>query len=270
MRPRSGALALGGALLLSACLVPRVDHRAEISRVRALEHDRDLDEEQIADLDLRVRDLARTGENLELERTALDEERVELLNELEDVRVGNLALQEQLTEERDVRLNREAELAAITGTYRNLVDELEGEIEAGQIEIHRLRGRLQVRALDRILFDSGRTEIKPEGREVIASVATQILKLPPHHVRVEGHTDNVPISTERFPSNWELASARAVTVLRFLIEQGLPPDRLSAAGFGPHQPIGDNASAAGRSRNRRIEIVLVPQDEDGGSANVGD
>jgi chemotaxis protein MotB len=249
------------AASLCGCLVPRVDHRAEVSRVRALEYDRELTEARLDELTLQIRNLEKRGQNLELERQSLDEERITLLRDLENLRVGNDALALELVREREIRESRETEIAALSGTYQSLVDELEKEIEAGQIEIHRLKGRLQVRALDRILFDSGRTQIKPEGQEVLAKVAVQLRKLEGHRVRVEGHTDNVPIATERFPSNWELSAARAAGVVRFLMEQGLAPDELSAEGFGPYQPIAANDTAENRARNRRIEIVLVPDEE---------
>lgn len=256
MRTRSAAIAL--VALATGCWVPRVDYRAEVSRVRALEHDRARAEARMAELGEQVRKLHQAGENLELERTALDEELVRVANELEEMRIGTLELQEELLEEREARLRHQAELQELTGTYQSLVEELESEVEAGQLEIHRLRGRLQVRALEAILFDSGSAEIKPEGREVLARVAREVAKIPNHSVRVEGHTDNVPIATARFPSNWELAATRAARVVRFLVEQGLEPAKLEAVGFGEHQAIAPNRSAEGRARNRRIEIVLVP------------
>ena len=254
MIPELRVVAILVLLAAAAGCTPAVHYRAELARVRALEHDRELRIARIAELDLKLRHLERQGENLALERQSLSEERVQLLNELEELHQGNVSLQEELVKEREARQE-------LTGTYQSLVEELEQEVESGKIEIHRLKGRLQVRALDRILFDSGKTEIKPEGREVLASVATQLKRIADHSVRVEGHTDNVPIATARFPSNWELSAARAVVVVRFLVDQGLDPAKLSAEGFGPHQPIAANDSSRGRARNRRIEIVLVPEGE---------
>lgn len=252
------ALSLLAILALVGC-VTLVDHRAEVARVRALEHDRELTGAQLDEITLQVRHLERAGQNLEIEREALDEERMAILRELEQMRVGNLSIQEDLVREREIRLSRDAEIAELTGTYHNLVEQLESEIESGQIEIHQLRGRLQVRALDQILFDSGRTVIKPQGRKVLARVGQEIAKLKGHRVRVEGHTDSVPISTQRFASNWELSAARAVRVVRFLIEQGLDAEKLSAEALGPYEPIDTNNTPKGRARNRRIEIVLVPE-----------
>ena len=116
-------------LPLAGCLVPRVDYRAEISRGRALEHDLELAEAQSGELQLQIRHLERTGQNLELERSSLDEERLKLLNELEDMHQGNVSLYDELIREREIREKREAEIAEISGTYRSLVDALEQEVE---------------------------------------------------------------------------------------------------------------------------------------------
>lgn len=256
---RLGAVAL--ALGLLGCLVPKVDYDAEVARNRALVVERVEREKRIAALEQRMRDLEETGENLELERSILNQQRIDLIDELENLRIGNEALALDLEVERAARAATEAEAENLSDTYGNLIEQLEKEVASGQLEIHRLKGRLQVRALDQILFNTGSTVINPEGRTVLAHVAQQIRELGGHRVRVEGHTDSIPISTERFPSNWELSAARAAGVARYLVEQGLDPAKLTAAGLGEFHPIASNGSAQGRARNRRIEIVLVPEDE---------
>lgn len=258
---RSAGLGAAAALLLSGCLVPKVDYDAEVARNRALVVERVELEKRLAALERRIRDLEATGENLELERSILNEQRIQLIDDLESLRVGNEALALDLEVERAAREATEAEARDLTGTYANLIEQLESEVSSGQLEIHRLKGRLQVRALDRILFDTGSTVINAEGRGVLAHVAEQIGKLEGHSVRVEGHTDSVPISTERFASNWELSAARAAGVVRYLVENGLDPEKLSAAGLGEFHPIAPNNTREGRARNRRIEIVLVPDGE---------
>lgn len=250
------------SLALPGCLVTRQVFEAEVARGRALESDLEQRELRVERLEERVRDLAKSGETLELERASLTEERLALLDDLEDLRMGNQQLLGELGVEREVRESRESEIREISGTYRSLVEELESEIESGQVEILTLRGRLQVRALDQILFQSGSVEIKPAGREVLSRVAAQIGHIPGHLIRVEGHTDDVPIATARYPSNWELSVARSARVVRFLIEQGLEADRVSAAGFSSFRPLTTNDSVENRARNRRIEIVLVPEADD--------
>jgi chemotaxis protein MotB len=110
---------------------------------------------------------------------------------------------------------------------------------------------------DRVLFDSGAAELKPPAIPVLTKVAGLLRAERAHPIRVEGHTDTVPIRGSLFPTNWELSTARASRVVRFLIDGGVPQRRLSAAGYAALQPIDSNDTAAGRSRNRRVEIVLL-------------
>lgn len=116
---------------------------------------------------------------------------------------------------------------------------------------------LVIHFTDRVLFDTGKAELKPEARELLAVLAGQLKDLP-QAIRVEGHTDNVPIHNAVFPSNWELSAARAVGVVRYLIEAGgIDPRRLAAVGYGEYRPIASNETAEGRARNRRVDIVLL-------------
>lgn len=111
------------------------------------------------------------------------------------------------------------------------------------------------------LFDPGSDNLKPEAYAALDFVAEQ-LKGVHNAIRIEGHTDNVPIHTPRFPSNWELSAGRATTVIKYLIDKhGLPPDQLSALGFGEFKPLADNSTAEGRAQNRRVDIVVLAQSE---------
>jgi chemotaxis protein MotB len=110
---------------------------------------------------------------------------------------------------------------------------------------------------DQVLFDSGAAELKPAATPVLAKVAQILSREQAHQIMVEGHTDPVPIHGSLFPTNWELSTARASRVVRFLISGGVERRRLSAAGYSSLHPIANNATAAGRSRNRRVEIVLL-------------
>jgi chemotaxis protein MotB len=118
--------------------------------------------------------------------------------------------------------------------------------------------------IDRVLFDSGRADIKPAGLKVLKQVSDVLNKITDKQIRIEGHTDNVPISAklqDKFKTNWELSTGRATTVVRFLIERGgVQPQALSAVGYADTHPIASNDSEEGRSSNRRIEIVLYPKD----------
>jgi chemotaxis protein MotB len=154
-----------------------------------------------------------------------------------------------------------AELEKKSSEYEQLASSLRGEIDAGRIELMELRGRTTVKMKDKILFASGSATIGADGKEALRKVAEALRGLEGRSIRVEGHTDNVPTgSSGPFASNWELSTARALAVVRFLQDGGVDPTRLSGAGHGEYQPIQANDTPEGRSQNRRIEIILAPID----------
>jgi chemotaxis protein MotB len=172
----------------------------------------------------------------------------------------NIRLAQELT---DAQKAREEKVKELSSTYEQLVDKMKGEIAKGQVTISELKGRLTVNMVDAILFDSGRAEIKPDGLVVLGKVIEILKSVDDKAIRIEGHTDAIPISgslTQRYPTNWELSAARAINVARYLQKQAINPAHLSAAGFGEFKPVADNATIEGRAKNRRIEIVLVPKD----------
>jgi chemotaxis protein MotB len=124
-----------------------------------------------------------------------------------------------------------------------------------------LQGKLTVDVVDRILFDSGQAEVKPEGLAVLKRVVEILMTAMDKMIRVEGHTDNIPIAgalAKRYPTNWELSAARALNVTRYLEKEGIDPSILSAAAFGEYQPVAENDTPEGRAKNRRIAIILLP------------
>ena len=144
-----------------------------------------------------------------------------------------------------------------------LTDSLKQEIEAKEIEITELKGKLTVNLMDKVLFDSGKAEVKKAGNDVLDKIAKNLLnRYPDRAILVEGHTDNVPIGNElrtRFPTNWELSTARATSAVRYLQDHGrVAPRRLSAIGYSEYHPIASNDTEEGRAKNRRIEIILLP------------
>lgn len=157
---------------------------------------------------------------------------------------------------------KEAEIAQLRGTYDSLVNAMQSEISQGQIQITRLADRLNVTMVDKILFPSGEADITPAGLRVLRRVGNVLKTTQGKIIRVEGHTDDVVISSRlmgRFPTNWELSTARASNVVRFLQDSvGIDPARLQAVGLSQYHPIASNATAGGRSLNRRIEIALLP------------
>jgi chemotaxis protein MotB len=144
---------------------------------------------------------------------------------------------------------------------------LKGQIEAGKVELTELRGKMTVKLKDKVLFPSGSATIGKQGRAALVAVAGVLAGAEGRLIRVEGHTDDVR-ARKPYASNWELSTARAVAVVRFLQAQGVDPARLAAAGHGPYRPVAPNVTATGRSQNRRIEIVLAPV-EDGPPARAG-
>lgn len=118
-----------------------------------------------------------------------------------------------------------------------------------------------IRVLDKTFFDEGKAELK-EGARAALDKIVPVIKNIDNHVRIEGHTDNVPIKTAEFRSNWELSVRRATEVVRYLIERcGLPPQRISATGYAEYHPIAENSSPQNRAMNRRIEIIIVKSKE---------
>lgn len=177
-----------------------------------------------------------------------------------------LAEKELLTGERDrltlEKENREKELLSAQTTYGELIDKMKSEISRGEVTISELQGKLTVNVVERILFDSGSAEIKSGGKEVLSKVGTILTEVKDKEIRVEGHSDNVPISPRLqpiYPSNWELSAARAISVVHFLQNTiKTPGERLSASGFAEFRPIADNSTPEGRAQNRRIQIILAP------------
>jgi chemotaxis protein MotB len=159
-------------------------------------------------------------------------------------------LAEQLQQEKSA-------LQAKSKEYESLAASLDTEIKAGRVKLSELQGKLTVRMGERVLFPSGSATISADGKATLRKIADAFASVQDRIIRVEGHTDNVPIHTERFPSNWELSAARAIAVVRYLQERGIDPKLLGAAGYGEYQPIASNDTADGRAENRRIEISLA-------------
>lgn len=156
-------------------------------------------------------------------------------------------------------LRRQSEAAeARAETYRQLVHRLHAMIAAGSLQVIVREGRMLIVMPTDVLFDSGRTLVRPDAVDGLATVAEALREIPGRRFRVDGHTDNVPIHTARFASNWELSAARAIAVAHILVEYGLDQRVVSIGGHAELDPVGPNDSDEHRGRNRRIEIVLEP------------
>ena len=153
------------------------------------------------------------------------------------------------------------ELDELNQTKRLLEDRLSQEIKDKQVSLKMMEKGLVITFVADVLFDSGKAKIKHDAYPILDKVA-RILKenVPDLNVGVEGHTDNVPIRHSNWKSNWELSTARALSVLHYMEKnEGISPDRLSAIGYGEYRPVASNDSTAGRQKNRRVEVVILPK-----------
>ena len=198
---------------------------------------------------------------LQQQAATMETEAAKIAQEREQLRQEQARLAAKLEQERAAK---EAEIARLTQTQEELSKSLQDEISKGNITIQQVRDRLTINMVDRVLFDSGQAQVKPAGLNVLKQVSDILKNVTDKEIRIEGHTDNVPISSklkDRFKSNWELSTARATTVVRYLIDQGsVDRQHLSAVGYADTQPRASNDTEEGRSANRRIEIVLYPKD----------
>jgi len=132
-------------------------------------------------------------------------------------------------------------------------------IATGQVRVRRFDNWVAVDISTDILFGSGSAQLAATAVDALQRLADS-LKRWPNPLRVEGHTDDRPISTAAFPSNWELSAARAASVVHLFMDRGVAPDRLSVLGYGPYRPAMPNDSVAGRNANRRVEVVILDHD----------
>ena len=198
------------------------------------------------------------------ERDTLAQERKALTSRVQELEKRVQGLEAQLVtqgeEMSQLRLAHTAEVSQVRQTYNALVSKLEGEVESGQIVIEQLRDGLRVKLSEEILFATGSAELGEKGREVLLTVSAELKKVP-YQIDVGGHTDNVPIRgqlSNLYPTNWELAGARAARIVRLLEEAGIAGNRLIAVSYGENEPVASNDTPEGRARNRRIEIRMRP------------
>jgi len=155
------------------------------------------------------------------------------------------------------------------GTALRTADELtislQEYLDKGLVKITRAGDRIEIEMKERMLFGSGDARLSAEALRALRTLA-QTLKRVPSDLQVEGHTDNVPISTATYPSNWELSAARAASVVHFLARVGIEPGRMAAVGLGEHRPVADNGDEKGRAANRRVTIIVLPSQQDAEAA----
>ena len=244
-RPAAVALLLTVLALSAGCV--------SSGKYRSIEQERDALSARNQALQGDVNAANQKGETLAQEKSALASEKAALEARLAQLQEQEKALGSQLQK-------HDEEARQLKATYDGLLGSLKKELEAGQIQVQQLRDGLSVNVAQEILFASGSAALDKSGSEVLQRVAEQ-LKQTSYQVVVTGHSDNKPIGpglVSRYPTNWELAGARAASVVRLFVESGLAPTRLLAASMGETQPVAPNDTPEGRARNRRIEIRLRP------------
>ena len=217
------------------------DTQAELDKERAA-HQKDSDK-----LSAATKKLSALGQDV----SRLETERGNLGGELEQA-------QKRMEELKKAQAQAEARAAQ----FRKLVTQFKALTDAGKLQVEIRENRMIVRLGDKILFDPGKTDLKPEGKDALAQVTTVLKDLPNRNFQVAGHTDNVPIKSKKFRSNWDLSTARAVEVLNFMVGSGMEAKRVSAAGYADQSPVAPNDTPENMAKNRRIEITLVPNLDD--------
>lgn len=196
-------------------------------------------------------------------------------------------LQNNVTQQEALLAEKEADLQKLKGSLNKLVDSISAEqaekntllarleevdptqpgtntdalaqqlADLPSMQIHQEPRGLVITLLDKVLFQSGQAELSPAAKKTLDELAT-IIKATPNNIQVEGHTDNTPIKTAMYPSNWYLSTARATKIIEYWVTQHhFDPTRLSAAGYGPYRPVDGNLTERGKQRNRRVDIILL-------------
>jgi chemotaxis protein MotB len=191
-------------------------------------------------------------------------ERVELKKQLDSSsqKLADLSKQgernkAELAELEELR-RRTAETEKRVATFRQLRSRLQKMIDTGKLGVSVRKGRMLVKLPAEVLFAPGEAALSDSGQEALKEVAVVLREFPDRKFMVSGHTDNQPVVQADFKGNWELSTARAVNVTEFLIEQGVKPAHLVAAGYSEYDPVGNNGTKPGRADNRRIELELLP------------
>jgi chemotaxis protein MotB len=205
-------------------------------------------------------DRTRAHQELQALQNNLDQARSELTNSQSQIQKNQGEIASLKAQIADLQKQKQQ----VTQSSRTLEDEMRSQLESKDVTISKLQGKLTVNILDNVMFDSGEAILKPDGEAVMKKIAAILSEHPQIMIQVIGHTDNVPIrptAHTRFPSNWELSTARALAAVHFLTEQsGIDPHRVGAAGYGEFRPVADNSTIEGRAKNRRIAITILPDE----------
>jgi chemotaxis protein MotB len=263
MPTRKLPFAAGIAVFLLAACAPLPEYikmktEAEVSRTEKDELETRLKqaEDKINRMDLELRDCEASKDQF----TKVKTQNEYLLNINQQLLQNTRRLRKELSKKKSVIQLQGQVIQLLDDTKKTIETSLKDQIAAQEIEVVEEDDKLKFIFVDKILFDSGSAKINDRGMELLQIMAGPLKNNKDHNIIVEGHTDNIPLSAglkKRFPSNWELSTARAAAVVRFFQEQGkIEPQRLSARGYSFYRPVAPNDSQEGRHHNRRIEIIL--------------
>jgi chemotaxis protein MotB len=223
------------------------DYDKSVATVTDCKKQLSADDAKISQDENRIRELNILIKNLEAKLGTTSSAKLKLEGNVTEMKTALEALTKQRTEaERRIQ------------EFRDFVKKFKSLTDTGKLTVKIVDGQMVVALSSDVLFPSGSARLSKEGIEAIQQVTSLLTSVPDRKFQIEGFTDNVPIKTALFPSNWELASARALTVVKTMLDAGISPEKISAASFGDSHPVQSNDTPEGRTANRRIEIVVVP------------
>lgn len=210
--------------------------------------------DKIKELEGKLGILDEAQQKKEAELGKLAGEKAATDRELGKVQTEKAATEKELAELRRQQAAAEKRIAA----YKALQDKFRALVDTGKLQVVFRNGQMTLKLPSGILFPSGSADLSKGGQAALADVVKILLDFRERRFVVAGHTDDQPIQTAQFKNNWYLSTARANSVVQFMIKQAFPPEHLAAAGYGEFDPVAPNKTEAGREQNRRIEIILVP------------
>lgn len=233
------------ALVLCGCGVSKSDYAAKASEAESAKKQADDAKKQVAQLQQQMQS---------------DEQQItDLKNSL------GLAQSQAITDAQKAEIEEAKRAVQESRDRGKLLDELTTKfkqlIAAGHLKVTTRHGRIVLQLHNDVLFDAGEADLKPDGKKAVAEIAATLRGVGGRRFQVAGHTDSEPLTAatkKKYPTNWELSATRAIAVVKLLTTEGVDPGVLSAAGYGPFDPVAPNGTPDGQAKNRRIEIALVP------------
>ncbi|MEZ4368963.1 MAG: OmpA family protein [Kofleriaceae bacterium] len=254
----STALAALLAASLAACGVNKGVHQKALDRIGVLEGDLSTSEQTAAEKDRKIAALTGELDGTREVVAARDETIAEQGRKLSMLEGQFAVTQQELVELRRARDAAEKRIAA----YRELQGKFRELVDTGRLEVLFRNGQMVIKLPSGVLFKSASADLSADGETALAETVRVLDQFKDRRFLIAGHTDNRPIKTRAFPNNWYLSTARAISVLQFMIDAGFPAQNLGAAGYGDQDPIKANDNEENREQNRRIEIILVPNLEE--------